>query len=129
MLTAYQAETVAFIGDGLVVCYDCGHKRLDQGGGDADGLAPYSRYSVDEEWAEDGLECEDCRGEIVEPMSPHDRLEYGVDDIETHAEDFHETHAEDFRAGAEEAHIDDAEDQNEALKAWHEDLPDHDHQS
>jgi len=53
MLTGYQCEVVAFIGDGEFVCYDCAHKALDEGTfaraerglGD---LSPVIRYSLDE---------------------------------------------------------------------------------
>lgn len=53
MLTGYQAEIVAFIGDGEFVCYDCAHKALDAGEFAAaenglGSLSPVSRYSVDE---------------------------------------------------------------------------------
>lgn len=68
MLTSYQCEVVAFIGDGFIVCADDGHKRLDQG--EAEGLQPLIRYTVDDEFPE-GLNCEDCGEEITEPAEDY----------------------------------------------------------
>lgn len=54
MLTAYQAETVAFSGDGELVCYDCVKAELDEVAfaKAEDGLhhtySPLCRFTVDE---------------------------------------------------------------------------------
>ncbi|MDF2753398.1 MAG: hypothetical protein K0S82_1781 [Gaiellaceae bacterium] len=54
MLTAYQAETIAFVGEGEIVCYDCVEKETGELGLEqADrGLhhtySPLCRYSIDE---------------------------------------------------------------------------------
>lgn len=53
MLTGYQCEIVAFIGDGEIICRDCAHRALDEGQfarserglGE---LSPLIRYSIDE---------------------------------------------------------------------------------
>ena len=75
MLTGYQCETVAYIGDGFVVCRECAVKqsselsieKADRGLVNTSGLDPISRFSAEEEWSFEGLYCEDCGTEIVEP--------------------------------------------------------------
>lgn len=92
MLTSFQCDVVAYMGDGFVVCPKCAEERaraiLNVPDGDevervdADGLflhlygilpweetglSPIIRYSAEESWGQDGLECDDCYTEIVEP--------------------------------------------------------------
>lgn len=90
MLTSFQCDTVAYIGDGFVVCPDCAAKRAADIAGveiedaprtelhglflhlygvidpEVSGLEPVIRYSAEESWPE-GLGCEDCSTTIVEP--------------------------------------------------------------
>lgn len=80
MLTAAQCEVVAFIGDGFIVCPECARDRVGrdeegecfeiakaEAGYDNDsGLSPIIEYTASSEF-EEGLWCEDCGTEIVEP--------------------------------------------------------------
>lgn len=53
MLTGYQCEVVAFIGEGEFICYNCAQKALDAGEFAQSelglgSLSPVIRYSLDE---------------------------------------------------------------------------------
>lgn len=85
MLTAFQCEIVAYIGDGDVYCPGCatGRVRPDieiEGDADEDaiheqdyedaGLGAIIRYTAEDEWP-GGLWCGDCGDEIVEPSEDY----------------------------------------------------------
>jgi hypothetical protein len=59
MLTGFQAEVIAFIGEGEFICYECAHEMLDEGefaaaerGFSSCSLTPVCRYSMDAESGE-----------------------------------------------------------------------------
>ena len=73
MLTAFQCDVVAYLGDGEVYCPECApDQELGEGTYNDHGII---RYTADEEWPE-GLSCGGCGAEIVEPgedyCSAHD---------------------------------------------------------
>lgn len=106
MLSGFQIERIAYLGEGEVICRDCAIAQLEEPVADeldatttwmdddeiietATDLRPLSRYEVDEGWAEEGLWCGECSEEIVEPPDPHDLVEWGTMTIEEHGEQFH----------------------------------------
>lgn len=64
MLTAFQVDVVAYMGDGEVYCPDC--VPSDQDCTDNAMI----RYSAEESWPE-GLNCGECHAEIVEPSEDY----------------------------------------------------------
>ena len=84
MLTAFQCEVVAYLGDGDIYCPGCAYNRADYVTGDFDqvpqrvvhdalahyDLQPLIRYTVDDEWP-GGLWCSECGAEIVEPSEDY----------------------------------------------------------
>jgi hypothetical protein len=77
MLTSFQCEVVAYLGDGDIYCPECAPDiDLGEGSFNDHGLI---RYTVEEEWP-GGLWCGECGGEIVEPnedyCTEHDAWRY-----------------------------------------------------
>lgn len=92
MLTSFQCDVVAYVGDGDVYCPECAEKRARADGAtdeDLDAnvetmfirfhgiidpevtdLSPIIRYTAEDEWPE-GLSCGDCGGEIIEPAEDY----------------------------------------------------------
>lgn len=82
MLTVAQCEVVAYIGDGFIVCPECARDRVGRDEDsecwplakieaglpayEVEGLSPIIEYTASSEF-EEGLWCEDCGTEIVEP--------------------------------------------------------------
>ena len=71
MLTGFQVEVVAYLGDGAIYCPDCVDDHELPGSKNEAALV---RYTVEEEWP-CGLSCDSCMNEIVD--SDHDWLEAG----------------------------------------------------
>jgi len=103
MLTAFQCDVVAYIGDGDVYCPACAVKRSTVDGVDPErvdvdgmfvhffeildpevtGLSPVIRYTAEDEWP-GGLYCGDCGDEITKPAEDYctvheDWRDMGVD--------------------------------------------------
>ena len=78
MLTAFQCEVVAYLGEGELYCPDCA-PHIDLGGGAYLDHA-LIRYTVDEEFP-GGAWCGNCEEEIVEPAegycTEHDAWDEG----------------------------------------------------
>ena len=66
MLTSFQCEVVAYVGDGDLYCPDCAPEAIGEDLEDA-GLI---RYTVDEEFP-GGLWCGECGAEIAEPAEDY----------------------------------------------------------
>lgn len=80
MLSAYQAATAAFIGEGVAYHPDCVPAGAD--------VEAISRYSVAAEWPE-GLECDACYEYIEEPdpeycLNHYEWAEYYTDENQPH---------------------------------------------
>jgi hypothetical protein len=71
MLTGFQVEVVAYLGDGAIYCPECVDDQELPG---TKNEAALIRYTVDEEFA-CGLSCDSCGAEIVD--SDHDWLDAG----------------------------------------------------
>ena len=61
MLSIEQMTITAYAGDGFIVCRECGEKE------NLPTKDAMCAYTVDSEFGEDGLWCDDCGKEIVEP--------------------------------------------------------------
>ena len=93
MLTATQTEIVAYTTDGGIVCPDC--LKPSEANGSEDSRAVI-RYSAEEYAGIEGLRCDRCDTEIVEPSSIevkatlHVELEPGIteQEFETALDDF-----------------------------------------
>lgn len=79
MLTGYQCQVVAFVGDGYIICPECAYERGVEAGDEdtrakaelglknALDLSPMIEYTASSEFGDEGLYCEDCHAQIVEP--------------------------------------------------------------
>ena len=65
MLTALQCQTIAYMRDGAIVCPRCADAPSLNSGD----LKPVIRYEAEEYAGADGLYCDRCTREIVEPTS------------------------------------------------------------
>jgi hypothetical protein len=76
MLSIEQMTIVAYLGDGFIVCRECGEK---DGMPARDALCA---YSVESDFSEDGLCCDECSKVIVEPYveEPEDEEEEPEED-------------------------------------------------
>ncbi len=78
MLSIEQMTVVAYMEDGCIVCRKCGEAA---GMPAKDALCA---YSVESDFSEDGLWCDDCGKEIVEPYV-EDEPEEDEDEPESEA--------------------------------------------
>lgn len=77
MLTASQCRTVAYQTDGGIVCPECLNPREAN---DLKANREVSAYEADEFAGDDGLYCDRCGKEIVEPSPRCERCEELEDD-------------------------------------------------
>lgn len=85
MLTLSQIQAGAYWdGECSIICVKCGDKkRLPIS-------AQIIRYTLDSEWAEEGLYCDECGAEIVEPYIEEQEESEG-DSYEDHDEEVPES--------------------------------------